>query len=92
MAYDPFRDRIRLNTVIPGGGGIVTGTSLGRAGGDAQKAGSNGPGTAAGRHATPQDLANAVAFLVSPEGEAISGTIVDVGCFALQGGPAPPPR
>ncbi len=89
MAYDHFRDRIRVNTVIPGGGGIVTGMSLGRAGGDAQKAGSNGPGTAAGRHATPQDLANTVAFLLSPEAQVISGTFIDVGCFALQGGPIP---
>lgn len=92
MAYDHFQDRIRVNTVIPGGGGIVTGMSLGRANGDVQKAGSNGPGTAAGRHATPQDLANAVAFLVSAEAEVISGTIVDVGCFALQGGPIPAAR
>jgi NAD(P)-dependent dehydrogenase (short-subunit alcohol dehydrogenase family) len=92
MAYDHFRDRIRVNTVIPGGGGIVTGMSLGRANGDVQKAGSNGPGTAAGRHATPQDLANTVAFLLSPQAEAISGTVVDVGCFALQGGPIPPAR
>lgn len=92
MAYDHFRDKIRVNTVIPGGGGIVTGMSLGRANGDAQKAGSNGPGTAAGRHANPQDLANAVAFLLSPEAEAISGTVIDVGCFALQGGPIPPAR
>lgn len=89
MAYDHFRDGIRVNTVIPGGGGIVTGMSLGRAKGDVQKAGSNGPGTAAGRHATPQDLANAVAFLLSPQAEVISGTVLDVGCFALQGGPIP---
>jgi NAD(P)-dependent dehydrogenase (short-subunit alcohol dehydrogenase family) len=90
MAYDHFRDRIRINTVIPGGGGIVTGMSLGRANGNVEKAASNGPGTAAGRHGTPQDLANAVAFLLSPEAEVISGTVLDVGCFALQGGPIPP--
>ena len=33
LAYDHFRDRIRVNTVIPGGGGIVSGMSLGRVGG-----------------------------------------------------------
>jgi len=92
IAYDHFRDRIRANTVIPGGGGIVTGMSLGRAKGDVAKAASNGPGTAAGRHANADDLANAVAFLLSPEAEVISGTVLDVGCFALQGGPIPPAR
>jgi len=92
MAYDHFRDHIRVNTVIPGGGGIVTGMSLGRAGGDVQKAARNGPGTAAGRHATPRDLANVVAFLLSDKGEVISGSVIDVGCFALQGGPIPAAR
>lgn len=92
MAYDHFRDRIRVNLVIPGGGGIVTGMSLGRAHGDVQKAASNGPGTAAGRHATPQDIANAVAFLMSPQADVISGTVIDVGCFAMQGGPIPAQR
>lgn len=92
IAYDHFRDRIRANTVIPGGGGIVTGMSLGRANGNVAKAASNGPGTAAGRHATPEDLANAVAFLISPEAEVISGTVLDVGCFAQQGGPIPGPK
>ena len=37
MAYDFFHDRIRVNTVIPGGGGIVSGMSLGRVGGDASR-------------------------------------------------------
>ena len=32
MAYDFLHDRIRVNTVIPGGGGIVSGMSLGRVG------------------------------------------------------------
>lgn len=92
LAYDHFRDCIRVNTVIPGGGGIVTGMSLGRAKGDVARASSNGPGTAAGRHGTPQDLANAVAFLLSDEATVISGTVLDVGCFALQGGPIPAAR
>ena len=87
MAYDFLHHRIRVNTVVPGGGGIVTGMSLGRVGGDATQL--RGAGTAAGRHATGDDVANAVAFLISPEAEAISGTIVDVGCFHHQGGPVP---
>lgn len=90
MAYDHFHDHIRVNTVIPGGGGIVTGMSVGRANGVVEKAATNGPGTAAGRHANPQDIANAVAFLLSPAAETISGTVLEVGCFALQGGPIPP--
>lgn len=89
MAYDFLHHRIRVNTVVPGGGGIVTGMSLGRVGGDLSRLGIGAPGTAAGRPATGDDVANAVAFLISPEAEAISGTIIDVGCFAQQGGPAP---
>lgn len=90
LAYDHFHDRIRVNTVIPGGGGIATGMSLGRVGGDASRFGRGAPGTAAGRVATGADIANAVAFLLSPEAETISGTVLDVGCFAGQGGPIPP--
>ena len=90
MAYDFLHHRIRVNTVVPGGGGIVTGMSVGRVGGDMTRLGQGAPGTAAGRPATGDDVANAVAFLISPEAEAISGTIIDVGCFAHQGGPVPP--
>ncbi|MEJ0075577.1 MAG: SDR family oxidoreductase [Alphaproteobacteria bacterium] len=90
MAYDFLHHRIRVNTVVPGGGGIVTGMSVGRVGGDATRLGQGAPGTAAGRPATGDDIANTVAFLISPEAEAISGTIIDVGCFAHQGGPVPP--
>ncbi len=90
LAYDHFHDGIRVNTVIPGGGGIVTGMSLGRVGGDASRFGKGAPGTAAGRVATGEDLAEAVAFLLSPAAAVISGTVVDVGCFAGQGGPIPP--
>jgi NAD(P)-dependent dehydrogenase (short-subunit alcohol dehydrogenase family) len=42
----------------------------------------------AGRSTTPQDVANAVAFLLSDEAAVISGTVLDVGCFAHQGGRA----
>ena len=89
MAYDFLHDRIRVNTVIPGGGGIVSGMSLGRLGGDASRLGKGAPGTAAGRVASGDDVANVVAFLLSPEAETLSGTVIDVGCFAHQGGPVP---
>ena len=89
MAYDFIHDRIRVNTVIPGGGGIVSGMSLGRVGGDTSRLGRGTPGTAAGRAATGDDVANVVAFLLSPEAETLSGTVIDVGCFANQGGPVP---
>ncbi|MFB9268508.1 SDR family NAD(P)-dependent oxidoreductase [Bradyrhizobium erythrophlei] len=88
-AYDFLHHRVRINTVIPGGGGIVTGMSLGRVGGDRARLGVGAPGTAAGRPATGDDIANAVAFLLSAEAETISGTVIDVGCFAHQGGPVP---
>lgn len=89
MAYDHFHDRIRVNTVIPGGGGIVSGMSVGRVGGDPADLSRDVPGTVAGRVANGQDLASAVAFLLSEEAAAISGTVVDVGCFFHQGGPVP---
>ena len=89
LAYDFFTSRIRVNTVIPGGGGIVSGMSLGRVGGDVRNLDPNVPGTAAGRVATGTDLAHAIAFLLSNEASVISGTVIDVGCFANQGGPIP---
>jgi NAD(P)-dependent dehydrogenase (short-subunit alcohol dehydrogenase family) len=89
MAYDHLHDRIRVNTVVPGGGGIVSGMSLGRVAGDLAQLGRDAPGTAAGRNATGEDVAHAVAFLLSNDAETISGTVIDVGCFAYQGGPLP---
>jgi NAD(P)-dependent dehydrogenase (short-subunit alcohol dehydrogenase family) len=87
LAHDHFADHIRINTVIPGGGGIVTGMSVGRVGGDPARLAARKPsGTVAGRSTTPQDVANAVAFLLSDEAAVISGTVLDVGCFAHQGG------
>lgn len=91
MAYDHFHDRVRVNVAIPGGGGIVSGMSVGRTGGDTDAFRRKPvPGTAAGRPATGHDLANAVAFLLSDEAATISGTVIDVGCFSHQGGPIPP--
>lgn len=91
MAYDHFHDRVRVNVAIPGGGGIVSGMSVGRFGGDVDAFTRRpAPGTAAGRPATGRDLANAVAFLLSDEAATISGTVIDVGCFAHQGGPLAP--
>jgi NAD(P)-dependent dehydrogenase (short-subunit alcohol dehydrogenase family) len=89
MAYDHFHDRVRVNTVVPGGGGIVSGMSLGRVHGSLEQLTQNASGTAAGRFATGDDVANAVAFLLSDDADTISGTIIDVGCFAHQGGPVP---
>lgn len=89
LALDHFHDRIRVNTVIPGGGGIVAGMSLGRVSGDISKLGPGAVGTVAGRVANGNDLGNAIAYLISPEAEAVSGTIIDVGCFAHQGSSVP---
>jgi len=92
LALDHFHQHIRVNTVIPGGGGIVSGMSLGRVSGDHAKLVAKAAGTVAGRTATGVDLANAIAFLVSPEAEVISGTVIDVGCFANQGASASLPK
>ena len=89
LALDHFYDRIRVNVVVPGGGGIAAGMSLGRVHGDLDKLRAGAVGTAAGRYATGEDLAKAVAFLLSPDAEAISGTIIDVGCFSHQGSSTP---
>lgn len=91
MAYDHFHDHVRVNTVIPGGGGIVSGMSVGRVGGDPARLARDVPGPVAGRVATGDDLAAAVSFLLSDAAAAISGTVIDVGCFAHQGGPIPRP-
>jgi NAD(P)-dependent dehydrogenase (short-subunit alcohol dehydrogenase family) len=91
LAYDHFHQRVRVNTVVPGGGGIISGMGEGRAGGDLQRFISRGAaGTVAGRVAAGEDIAHAVAFLLSDEAATISGTVLDVGCFAHQGGPIPP--
>jgi len=89
MAHDHVDDGIRINVVVPGGGGMVTGMSLGRRGGDAEQILQGATNSAAGRPAEPDDVAKAVAYLLSDDAAAVSGTIIDVGCFSHQGGPAP---
>lgn len=89
LALDHFHDRIRVNAVVPGGGGIVAGMSMGRVSRDLEKLRANAVGTAAGRFTTGEDLAKAVAFLLSPDADVISGTVIDVGCFAHQGSSSP---
>ena len=92
MAYDHLHDGVRINTVVPGGGGMVTGMSLGRRNGDVELIKQGAAGTAAGRPSEPEDIAKAVAFLLSEEAAAISGTVIDVGCFSHQGGPLMPQK
>jgi NAD(P)-dependent dehydrogenase (short-subunit alcohol dehydrogenase family) len=87
MARDHFDDHVLVNTVIPGGGGIASGISLARSGLDAQEyAALPHRGSAAGRPVTPTDVGEAVAFLMGEGASTISGTVVDVGCMAGQGG------
>lgn len=92
MALDHFADGIAVNTVIPGGGGIVSGMSLGRVSGDQKRLQATAVGTVAGRFMNGQDLAGTIRFLLSDEAQAISGTIIDVGCFAHQGSSTPLPK
>lgn len=90
LAYDHFHQRIRVNTVVPGGGGLGTGMSRGRAmSGFKQFTPAGYTGTVAGRNGTPEDIAYAVCFLLSPEAEIVTGGVFDIGCFAFQGGPIP---
>ncbi len=82
MAYDHLHQHIRVNMVIPGG----TPSGMTAAGMQArywQQAGQ----TVSGEFNQPEDIAEAVAFLLSDQARQISGTILDVGCFHHQGGP-----
>ncbi len=92
LAYDHIQDGVRINTVVPGGGGMVTGMSLGRRDGDVELIKQGATLNATGRPTEPEDIAKAVAFLLSDEAAAISGTVIDVGCFASQGGPILPQK
>lgn len=84
LAYDHLHDHIRVNCVLPGG--TLTGmtASLGRP--NFLQQASN---TASGKVTRPEDVAAACAFLLSDDAGQISGSMLDVGCFAGQGGPIP---
>lgn len=87
MSRDHFDDHIRVNTVIPGGGGIASGISLGRSGlRPAEYAALPHKGSVAGRVVAPADVGAAVAFLMSDGAATLSGTMIDVGCMAGQAG------
>ncbi|MDO8301451.1 SDR family NAD(P)-dependent oxidoreductase [Lacisediminimonas sp.] len=91
MAYDHFHQHVRVNVAIPGGGGIISGMSVGRFNGVLEDFKNRDyPGTAAGFPLNGTEFARTIAFLLSDEARTISGTVVDVGCFANQGGPVPP--
>ncbi len=95
LAYDYIHEHIRVNMVIPGGGPL-TGMTEGprdftQAGGQVRPGGGGGSlGTVTGRRTETEEVAYAIAFLLSDESAQISGTIIDVGCFEHQGGPVRP--
>ena len=91
MAYDHFHQGVRVNTVVPGGGGIPTGISLSRFGGTAGRLRPPSPSRLGGR---PSGHARWTWAMRSPSSFpttplAITGTVVDVGAMANQGGPLP---
>lgn len=90
MALDYFADRIRVNMVIPGGGGIAGGMSLGRNQEYGQGVAQPYIGSVAGRAVNGEDMMATIRFLLSDEAQAISGTIIDIGCFFHQGSSTPP--
>jgi NAD(P)-dependent dehydrogenase (short-subunit alcohol dehydrogenase family) len=80
LAHDHLHDHIRVNVVVPGGV-VVTGMSEG----DPDRILRAREHTVAGRNVLPQDIANAVAFLLSDEAEQITGAVLGVGCFTSPG-------
>jgi NAD(P)-dependent dehydrogenase (short-subunit alcohol dehydrogenase family) len=87
MSRDHFDDHVRVNTVIPGGGGITSGISLSRSGlSPSEYALLPHKGSVAGRVVEPADVGAAVAFIMGEAAGTISGTIIDVGCMAGQAG------
>jgi len=86
MSRDHFDDHVRVNTVIPGGGGIASGISLARSGLTAEEyLRLPHRGSVSGSPVTPADVGAVVAFLMSDGARTISGTVIDVGCMAGQG-------
>jgi NAD(P)-dependent dehydrogenase (short-subunit alcohol dehydrogenase family) len=84
LAHDHLHDHIRVNVVVPGGG-VLTGMTEGMP--YLQRAAHN---TVAGRNPLPEDIASAIAFLLSEEAEMVSGAVLTVGCFTGQGGSVMP--
>lgn len=89
LALDHFSQKIRVNTVIPGGGGIDAGMTHGRLNDVGKTFPTDAIGSVAGRPVEGRDMMAVIKFLVSEEAEAISGTVIDVGCFARQGSSTP---
>ena len=89
LALDLFQYKIRVNAVIPGGGGIVTPMALERHQGDQHALQAKAIGSVAGRPIDGSDMADAVNFLISDAAQTISGTVIDVGCFHHQGSSTP---
>ena len=83
LGYDHLHDQIRVNVVVPGGG-PETGMNEG-----SPRLARLGQATVTGRNTRVEEVANAVAFLLSDEAAQVSGTILDVGVFTHQGGPIP---
>lgn len=87
LAYDHLADHVRVNVVTPGG---MPGTGMTAYLEDIPQYSDLkqvlARSTAAGRGVSGADIAGAVSYLLSPDAEIISGTILDVGCFSHQGG------
>ncbi len=88
LARDHLHQHIRVNMVVPGP------TRTGMTTGGAAVPGFDKAAltTVTGEIVEPEDVAEAVAFLISPTARQISGTVLDVGCFSYQGGPVPQKR
>jgi NAD(P)-dependent dehydrogenase (short-subunit alcohol dehydrogenase family) len=80
LGYDHLHDGIRVNTVVPSG--VATGMNEG-----SPRRERLARDSVAGRITQPEDVANAVAFLLSDEAETLSGAVLNVNSFAGQGGP-----
>lgn len=82
LGYDHLFERIRVNVVVPSGVDSGMTEGLFRP--------PDRPQAGWVRRAQPQDIAQAVAFLLSDEASLISGAVLNVNSFAGQGGPARP--